>query len=281
MGYRETTISTVDGLALFVRIWTPEMAPRGVVLIVHGLGEHAGRYPHLVRALREHGYIVFGPDQRGCGRSEGRRGDFRAFDDVLDDLDRVVNTTRKAYPDLPLFLYAHSLGAMYATHYLSRHENGITAAVLSAPGYGPGPDLSAANIRLAYLLARIVPRLYLRSKASDDFRLSHDPEAKRAYDQDTLRIEKFTVRFATTNLQKATAAQRLLATVRLPILVILPADDTTIDRQAVLDAVAQAGPNVTLRTYPGWHELHNELPELREPVLNDVLAWFEMMRGNR
>jgi len=280
MAYHETTITAADGLALFVRIWTPEMAPRGVVLIVHGLGEHAGRYPHLVRALLEHGYLVFGPDQRGCGRSEGRRGDFRAFDDVLNDLDRVVSATREQYPGLPLFLYAHSLGAMYATHYLSRHEEDITAAVLSAPGYGPGPDLSAANIRLAYLLARIVPGLYLRSKASDDFRLSHDPEAKRAYDEDTLRIEKFTVRFAVTNLQKATEAQRLLATLRLPILVLLPADDTTINRQAVLNAVAQAGPNVILRTYPGWHELHNELPALRQPVFDEVLAWLAMVRSN-
>jgi alpha-beta hydrolase superfamily lysophospholipase len=251
------------------------------VLIVHGLGEHAGRYPHLVRALDDHGYIVFGPDQRGCGRSEGRRGDFRAFDDVLNDLDRMVSTAREHHPDLPLFLYAHSLGAMYATHYLSRHEDAITAAVLSAPGYGPGPDLSAANIRLAYLLARIVPGLYLRSKASDDFRLSHDPEAKRAYDEDPLRIEKFTVRFAATNLQKATEAQRLLATLRLPLLVLLPADDTTINRQAVLDAVAQAGPNVTLRTYPGWHELHNELPAWRQPVFDEVLAWLEVVSRNR
>jgi alpha-beta hydrolase superfamily lysophospholipase len=280
MGYNETAVTTADGLALFVRIWTPEAAPRGVVLIVHGLGEHAGRYPHLVRALTDHGYVVFGHDQRGCGRSEGRRGDFRTFAEVLDDLDRVVSTARTHYPGLPLVLYAHSLGAMYATHYLARRNNGITAAVLSAPGYGPGPDLSAMAIRLAGWLARIAPGLYLRSRASEDFRLSHDPEAKRAYDEDPLRIERFTTRFAATNLQKAAEAQGLLARLHLPILVILPADDTTINRQAVLTAVAQAGPNVTFRTYPGWHELHNELPELREPVLNDVLEWLEGVIGN-
>lgn len=281
MVYHETTVTAVDGLKLFVRIWMPEGDPRGVVLIVHGLGEHAGRYPHLVRALTAHGYVVFGHDHRGCGRSEGRRGDFRAFDEVLDDLDRVIAAAKAYYPGLPLVLYAHSLGAMYATHYLARREDGITAAVLSAPGYGPGPDLSATAIRLARLLACMAPGLYLRSKASENFRLSHDPEAKRAHDEDPLRIETFTARFVATNLQKATEAQGLLARLRLPLLLILPADDTTINRQAVLTAAAQAGPNVTLRTYPGWHELHNELPELREPVLNDVLAWLKWVIDNQ
>lgn len=281
MVYHETTVAAADGLKLFVRIWTPKGDPRGVVLIVHGLGEHAGRYPHLVRALTAHGYAVFGHDHRGCGRSEGRRGDFRAFDEVLDDLDRVIAAAKAYYPGLPLVLYAHSLGAMYTTHYLARREDGITAAVLSAPGYGPGPDLSATAIRLARLLARVAPGLYLRSKSSENFRLSHDPEAKRAYDEDPLRIEMFTARFAATNLQKATEAQGLLARLRLPVLLILPADDTTINRQAVLAAAAQAGPNVTLRTYPGWHELHNELPELREPVLNDVLNWLDLVNSNR
>ncbi len=283
MNYTETTLTARDGLPLFLRMWTPDLAPasgqapepRGVLVLVHGLGEHAGRYPHVVAAFAQRGYVIYGHDHRGFGRSGGKRGDYKQFDDVITDLDQVVTFARQTYPNLPVFLYAHSLGGMYATHYLARHQAKIRAALLSAPGYGPGPDFNPTLIRLARILARLTPGLTLNTGGSKDFRLSHDPEVKKAYEQDALRHDLVTARFAWTNLQKATEAGQVLATLRLPLLIILGAEDTTINRQAITDAVAKAGANVTFRYYPCFHELHNELAELREPVLADTLAWFE------
>ncbi len=277
MALHETTLSAFDATPIFMRQWTPDGEPQAVLLLVHGLSEHAGRYPHVVKAFLAENYVVWGHDHRGYGKSGGKRGDFNAFDDVMKDLDLVVNEARAAYPQLPICLYAHSLGGTYATHYLARHEDKITAAVISAPGYGTGPDFSRAKQVMARLLAGIAPNLSMQSGSKDDpFRLSHDPEAEQAFRNDTLYHYTVTMRFAYTNLRKGEEAARLLATLHLPVLVVLGAEDSTINRQAVIEAAEQAGDNVELRVYNGgWHELHNEVPAIRNRVLAEALAWLQ------
>ncbi|NOZ72669.1 MAG: alpha/beta hydrolase [Chloroflexi bacterium] len=277
MTYQETTLSAFDGTPIFLRKWSPEVAPRAVLVIVHGLGEHAGRYPHVVDMFSSHGYVIYGHDHRGFGKSGGRRGDFNDFSDVLADLDQVVDTARTQNPGLPLCFYAHSLGGMIATHYLAQHEEKVTAAVLSAPGYGAGPDYSRWKIMMARLLARLAPGFSMETGSKDDpFTLSHDPEAEKAYRADPLYHHTVTMRFAYTSLLKAEEAKHLLATLHLPVLVLLGAEDSTINRQAIEEAVKAAGDNVEFRTYEGsLHELHNEIPEIRNRVLSETLAWME------
>ena len=284
MTYQETTLTSADGHSLFMRIWTPDRPVRAVLVLVHGLGEHAGRYHHVVTAFLNEGYALYGCDHRGFGKSSGKRGHYERFDDLLDDLDQVITHARRAYPDQPLALYGHSLGAMIGTHYLARrirprHPAAVAAAVLSAPAYGPGPDLSPAKIRLSRVLARVAPGFTIDTGGSGSLQLSHDAEVQAAYAADPWCHDLVTTRFATVSLQKAVEAQTILPTLGLPILVILGDHDTVINRQAVLDAVAQAGPNVTFRRYPTCHESHNELPELREPVLRETVAWMAAALG--
>lgn len=277
MTYQETTLSAFDGIPLFLRKWLPESTPRAILVIVHGLGEHAGRYPHAVETFTQHGYVIFGHDHRGYGKSGGRRGDFNDFNDILTDLDQVVDTAHSQYPDLPLCFYAHSLGSMIATHYLAQHEEKVTAAILSAPGYGAGPDYSRWKIMLARVLAGVAPGFSMETGSKDDpFTLSHDPEAEKAYRSDQLYHHTVTMRFAYTSLVRAEEAKHLLATLHLPILILLGEEDSTINRQAVIEAVEAAGDNVKFRTYAdSYHELHNEIPEIRNRVLSETLAWCE------
>ena len=274
MTYQETTFTSADGHSLFMRIWTPDRPVKALLVLVHGLGEHAGRYHHVVSAFLNEDYAIYGCDHRGFGKSSGKRGHYERFDDLLDDLDQIVTHARSDYPGQPLALYGHSLGAMIATHYLARHPAAVTAAVLSAPGYGPGPDLSPAKIRLSRMLARVAPGFTINTGGSDSLQLSHDAEVQSAYAADPWCHDQVTTRFATVSLQKAVEAQAMLPTLGLPILVILGDDDTVVNRQAILDAVDQAGPNVTFRDYHTCHELHNELHELREPVLRETVAWM-------
>lgn len=274
MSYQETTFTSADGHSLFMRIWTPEGPVRAVLVLVHGLGEHAGRYHHVVAAFLNEGYAIYGCDHRGFGKSGGKRGHYERFDDLLDDLDRVIVQAHRAYPDQPLALYGHSLGAMIGTHYLARHPAALDAAVLSAPAYGPGPDLSPAKIQLSRVLARVAPGFTIRTGGSDSMKLSHDAEVQAAYAADPWCHDQVTTRFASITLQKTVEAQAMFPTLALPILVVLGDHDTVINRQAVLDAVAKAGPNVTFRSYPSCHELHNELPELREPMLRETVTWM-------
>ncbi|NOX60630.1 MAG: alpha/beta hydrolase [Chloroflexi bacterium] len=276
MPCHETTLTAPDGVSLFLRVWTPEQPPRAILVLVHGLSEHAGRYPHVAEAFLNQNYVIYGHDHRGYGRSGGPRGDYERFDDVLRDLDQVVTYARSQHPDLPLAMYAHSLGGMIATHYLARYGDKVDAALISAPGYGPGPDFSRVKLMLTRALAKIAPRLTIETSHDDaPFTLSHDPEAERAYRNDDLVHHTVTMRFAYTGIQKGREARRLLCLLKMPVMVILGEEDTTIDRQAVIDAASACPDKVVFRRYAGgYHELHNELPEIRNRVLADVIAWM-------
>ncbi len=270
------TLKAKDGTSLFVRSWQPATPPQAILMIIHGLSEHAARYPHVVRAFTQAGYVVWGHDHRGYGHSGGRRGDYRQFADILADIDTVVETVRSRYPTLPLGFYAHSLGGMYATHYLAQHENKIGAALLSAPGYGPGPDFKRSQMILARVLSLVAPGLRIDTSDPDaPFTLSHDPAAKQAYEEDTLIHHHVSMRFVSTNMRKGQEARRLLARLHLPVRVILGEQDSTIDQEAIRQAVAAAGENVHLKVYAGgFHELHNEIPAIRDAMLQDALQWF-------
>ncbi len=282
MPYHETTLTAQDGVPLFLRVWSPNQTPRAILVLVHGLSEHAGRYPHVVNAFLAQDYVIYGHDHRGYGRSGGPRGDYERFEDVLRDLDQVVDYARSQHPNLPLGMYAHSLGGMYATHYLARYGNDkVNAALISAPGYGPGPDFSRMKLLLTRVLAKIAPKLTIETSSEDaPFTLSHDPEAEKAYREDELVHHVVTMRFAYTGIEKGREARALLCALNMPVMVILGEEDTVIDRQAVIDAASPCPDKVHFRQYAGgYHELHNEIPDIRNRVLGDVIAWMNDQLG--
>lgn len=275
MPVTESTLKSSNGHSLFLRTWMPAQPVRAVQVLVHGLGEHAGRYPHVVETFTARGYAVFGHDHTGFGRSGGQRGHFDRFSDLVADLDQIVEFARGACPGAPVTMYGHSLGGMIATHYLAAHEDKIAAAVLSAPGYGPGPDLSRSAMVLSRVLARVAPTMTITAGAKTDLQLSHDREVQAAFAEDPLCHTQVTPRFASVGLTKAGEAQTLLAGLTLPVLVLLGTKDSMINSQAIHEAMAGVGPNVILRTYPTHHELHNERADLREPVLRETAAWLD------
>jgi alpha-beta hydrolase superfamily lysophospholipase len=281
MAYDETYLTSFDGTRIFVRTWTPDDAPRAVLVLVHGLAEHAGRYRYVVETFLAEGYVIFGHDHRGFGKSEGKRGHWEHFDDVLSDMQMVVERAKAIYPQLPFGMFAHSMGGTIGVQYLYHHD-GFDAAVVSAPGFGPGPDQNQVLLRLLPILARLVPRRTIDRKWSGEYRLSHDPAEAVAWDNDPLVHPYVTPRWAVEYLRAAREAKALLARIPIPILVILGDADVTVDAELVRQAAADAGPNVTLKEYAGaYHEVHNEVPEIREKMLADVRAWMNAQLFSR
>ena len=274
MPYNETCLTSFYGTRVFLRIWTPDQPPRAVLVLVHGLAEHAGRYRHVVETFLQDGYVIFGHDHRGFGKSEGKRGHWERFEDVLRDMKLVVDRAKAMYPDLPFGMFAHSMGGTIGVQYLYHHD-GFQAAVISAPGFGPGPDQNQLLLRLLPILSRLMPRHTLDRKWSEEYRLSHDPAEAVAWNEDPLVHPYVTPRWAVEYLKAAKEAKTLLARLTIPILIVLGDADVTVDVGLIREAAAQAGPNVTLRVYPNaYHEVHNELPEIREAMLADVRAWL-------
>ena len=244
-------------------------------MLVHGLAEHAGRYKHLVQRLLDAGYVVYGHDHRGFGKSGGIRGHWERFDDVIDDMHRVVAHARQNWPKLPLGMFAHSMGAVIGVHYMYRHPQEFKAAVLSSPGFGAGPQQDKLLILFLPLGNKIIPRKPLKRKEYE-YALSHAPGEEEAWNNDPLVHPYSTPRWGVIYLKAAKEAKALLAKLAVPILVIMGEEDVTVSRQAIREAVAAAGPNVTFYTYAGaYHEVHNELPEIRNAMLADTLHWLE------
>ncbi|PWV97292.1 alpha-beta hydrolase superfamily lysophospholipase [Paenibacillus cellulosilyticus] len=125
--------SPVDGLKLFAAEWPTSKPPVGVICLVHGMGEHHGRQDAIVRPLNEAGFTVFVYDQRGHGRSGGKRGHASSITHLTHDTEAVLAEARRRYPELPLFLYGHSMGGNVAVNYALRHESGLAGLVLSSP----------------------------------------------------------------------------------------------------------------------------------------------------
>jgi alpha-beta hydrolase superfamily lysophospholipase len=135
-------LETLDGSEgrTSVRRWDGSH-PRYVVVLAHGYGEHAGRYEHVASALVAGGAAVYAPDHLGHGRSDGERVEVAEVEHIVDDLHRVVELARTAYPGLPVVLIGHSMGGLLAIRYAQRHGDALAGLVISAPSVGPGPAL--------------------------------------------------------------------------------------------------------------------------------------------
>lgn len=251
---------------------------RGVCVTVHGMGEHLGKYAEWIAFALERGYHATGHDQRGHGRTPGRRGDF-VFDDLVDDLARCVGVSADLYPGLPVFVLAHSLGGLVALAYAARGPHPMLAGMAVS-----GPLLSLAEPVPAWFgwgvrgLARVAPRMPL-PRRSDPERLTRDPERVAAMREDALRHRRITPRAL---LQMETAMEtvrRRPEEVDVPLLFLVARADTVVSgADALAFASFVASSDVTVEQYPGaYHELLNDLG--RRHVFERVCRWFDERCG--
>ena len=190
-----TTFTAADGENLAVQDWPLlEGTSRGTVLLVHGLGEHVGRYDAVARRLNAWGFAVRGYDQYGHGESGGPRGGLTGEMRLLDDLADMVDATRaRMAAHQPLVLLGHSMGGLVAARFVSMHLRPVDALVLSSPALDPG--LSAVQKLLLATLPRILPNLRVGNGLDAQY-LSHDPAVVAAYLADPLCHDRICGRLA-------------------------------------------------------------------------------------
>jgi alpha-beta hydrolase superfamily lysophospholipase len=254
-----------DGQRLLLRDW-PRHDARGAVLFVHGLGEHSGRYDRLAAWFNQRGYAVRGYDQRGHGRSPGRRGALRHRDDLLADLAAVYHDYAHAAAQRPLLL-GHSMGGLVATRAVLDGALAPPALVLSSPALRSWE--SPQMIRLASVLGRLLPSLPLRS-GLDPSRLSHDPGVLAGYRGDPLRHGWITPRLADFIFREGAACIADAAELAVPTLLLVAESDELVDpagSRAFARAAAPGG-QLTTRFFASlYHELFNETEPGRGQVL--------------
>jgi alpha-beta hydrolase superfamily lysophospholipase len=283
-------LDTRDGLKLHLRDWPAEAPAARGVLIVHGLGEHIGRYAHVAAQLNAWGWPAFGYDQRGHGRSEGPRGGLAHDDDLLHDLAAVIDAVRAVMPG-PLVLLGHSMGALVAARFVAGTADTIGAAwmrpvnalVLSSPALDPG--ISIPRKLLLASLGRLAPKLALGNGLKPEW-ISHDAQVVRNYVADPLVHDRVTPRLARFIVDGGAAVAERAAGWAVPTLLLYAGSDRCV-APAGSAGFAAAAPQAVVAAHefrPLYHEIFNE-PEQAEVfgVLHDWLSTLELpaLQSNR
>lgn len=278
--HHEEFFSARDNLRLYRRATTPEGA-KAAVAIVHGFGEHSGRYAPVARSLVEAGFSVHGFDYRGHGQADGRRGHVDQFSEYLDDLDLFLDRVRGDVGDRPLFLFGHSLGGLIVASWILRRgeEPPIAGAILASPYLGLAMRPSPIKIAAARLVGRLVPWLPFDSGIRSEM-LTADPEQQRRVDRDPLFNRTVTPRW----FEESRRAQREVLAgagrIRLPILLQVATHDRVASPEVARGFFVLLGSrDRELRTYPARHEIFNEVPEIRRQALADLIAWLQARSG--
>lgn len=259
-----------DGTRLLTRHWGPTAEPWASILLVHGLGEHSGRYEHVGEAFAAAGLDAHAFDLRGFGGSGGPRAWVRRWSDLHDDLAAILAEVR-AGTTRPAVLYGHSLGALVIAGYVLSDRPRPDLLVLSAPAIDD--DLARWKHLVAGPLARLVPRLRLDNGIRSP-QLAADPREGMRYEDDPLVQLTSTTAFGAAAFREQARVREALRRIdRMPVttLAFRGAEDPVVPARA-LATFGRLG-DVTVRTYPGLrHETHNEATGGR--VLDDVLAWI-------
>ncbi len=273
MRHEEGYFWGVRGTRIYRQDWLPEDEVEAAVLIVHGLGEHSGRYANVVNHLVPLGYAVYGFDLIGHGKSDGEREFVERFDDFTLTLKTYFDLVHEAQPDKPVVLYGHSLGALIGPYYLLDRQDELAGAILSGALVKVPPNVSTLTVSLGKVLSRTVP--HLRLVPLDPTGVSRDPAVVQAYVSDPLVFHgKTTARLGAELLAAMQHVMAGAASIRLPLLLLQGSADRLVDPEgASMLYNAVGSTDKTLKVYNGLgHEVHNE-PE-RATVLADVQTWL-------
>jgi alpha-beta hydrolase superfamily lysophospholipase len=262
-------IRTSDGLTLYTQHWMPEGEPAAVVLLVHGYAEHCGRYDHVARTFVDQGAAVYAYDHRGHGRSEGRRAYVDRFEQYLEDLDRFRQHVQAQTPDVPVFLFGHSMGGLASLLYVLDDAPDLQGLLLSAPAIEVNPDLAPILRHVAEWVGRFFPTL--PTVRSPQGSISRDPSVVEEAENDPLNYHRRTLaRTGAELLRAGQEARSRLYELRTPFLVFHgTADPLATPTWSKRLYERAAATDKTLRLYDGlYHETFNE-PE-RDAVLRDL-----------
>lgn len=274
MNHQEGDFKGIRDLKIYYQCWLPEKDPKAVLLIVHGLAEHSGRYMNLVNHFVPLGYAIYGVDHIGHGKSDGLRVYVERFEDFTDTLKDFSHMIRDWQPKKPIFLIGHSMGGLISSIFLLDHQDELSGAVLSGPSVKVPDNISSVTILAGKLFSTLMPKLGLLALEADG--VSRDPEVVKAYLNDPLVYTgKITARLAAELLKAMKRAEVDASKITLPILIAQGSEDRLVDpdgAQMLHDTVGSV--DKTLKIYDGlYHEIFNE-PE-HHKVLGDVEAWLE------
>lgn len=273
MEHQTGSVRAARGAELFWQCWRLP-GRRGVLVLVHGLGEHSGRYQNVVDAVEGVPVSVWALDLRGFGRSTGQRGHVDSFWDYMEDLDCFLEHILAEEGEIPLFLLGHSYGALIALHYALCRPGRLAGLVLSSPCLGLALRVPAWKHHAGMVLARLLPRFSFPN-GIDPGLLSHDADVVERYRHDPLVTNRVTARLYAEMLAAMDRVARRAVQLRVPCLVLLAGDDALVSVSVARNVFVRLGTeDKEVHLYPGYyHELFNEVG--KEEPLARLRGWLE------
>ena len=280
MKHQEGFFRGVREANIYYQGWLPEGEPKAILLVVHGLAEHSGRYGNIVNHFVPLGYAVYGIDHFGHGKSDGTRVYVKRFDDYTNTLKVYFDKVRGSQPDKPIFLVGHSMGGLIGAVYLLDHQAELAGAVLSGPAVKIPEYVTPFILFMGKMLSALVPKYGLLPLDANG--VSRDPAVVQAYVNDPLVYRgKMTARLAAEMLKAMLTVSAQAARITLPIMIVQGSADRLVNpagARMLYDGVSSVDKQIKI--YEGlYHEVFNE-PE-HDKVLRDVEIWLESNLGPR
>lgn len=271
--HTQTTFRSDDGLKLFSQSWVPQGEVRAVLALVHGIGEHSGRYSNLVDSISHSGFAVAAFDHRGHGRSPGKRGHINSWKEYREDVRAFLDYVRVRFPDRPVFLYGHSLGSLIVLDYVLAYPRGLAGLIVSGTALQPVGVARGHLVALARVLSRLLPAFSV-SLGIDPSTLSRDAAVVQAYRDDPLVHSRVTMRWGTESLAAIERVRSRAAEISLPLLVLHGEADRINSVEGGRELYqAVSSPDKQICIYPGGsHEPHNDVDHLI--VSRDIARWL-------
>jgi acylglycerol lipase len=274
MNHQEGFFEGVRHTRIYHQCWLPVSEPKAVLLIVHGLGEHSGRYLNVVNHFVPMGFAVYGMDHPGHGKSDGTRKYVDCFEDFIDNVKAYFDRIQGWQAGKPIFLVAHSMGGLIGATYLLDHQAGLNGAILSGPSVKIPGNVSPLTVFIGKMLVALMPKFGLLKTSPEG--VSRDPAVVQAYMDDPLVHKgKTTVRLAAEMLKAMQRVSSEAAKITLPMLILQGGADWIVDpagAKMLHDSVSSADKEIKI--YDGlYHEVFNEPEHLQ--VLRDVELWIE------
>jgi alpha-beta hydrolase superfamily lysophospholipase len=252
------TLKSFDGLDLYFHGWQVDQDAKGIICLVHGLGEHCGRYAKWAGLLNEAGYAVLSFDLRGHGKSGGQRGHVRSFEDYYQDIDILIKEGTNRYPGIPCFLYGHSLGGIISVNYVLRRKPKLNGVIITALAFKTPLAEQKGKVVLSKILGSIAPSLSLSSGLIPET-ISRDADVVARYKNDPLVHDKVSVGWGKGAMEAIDWAGQHANEWSLPVLFMHGEKDILGYAEGSREFASKIHGDCTLKIWPGmFHEVHNE-----------------------
>ncbi len=270
------TLKSSFGLNLYCRDWIPEdQAPKAVISLIHGLGDHSGRFTHVAKFFTDCRIAVTALDLPGHGRSEGKRGHFESYDAIMQDIQSLLQNTSNKYPGLPIFLYGHSLGGALVLYFGYTQKAALQGLIVTSPGLSPAAPVPPVKMTLGKIFSGLMPS-FAMDNGLDVSGLSHDPLVVERYRNDPLVHPFISARLGMDLISNGEwmLTRNSSLPFPYPLLLMQGDQDRLVDPQKNITFGQQLSGDVTLKIWQAmYHELHNE-PAQAE-VFHFIHNWVE------